>query len=225
MPRPVVADRGRAGHAHHEVGGGAVIYPCAHAEEGREPVGGHRAGGVSDGGRPAHAGERMPQRVAREVSGQAVRPPCTAPASSSAPTCRIGSFIEAYGLPPTNAVPASGASMPRITRIVVDLPAPFGPRKPVTRPGFKDDMPFGRCRPGRSPARSSPGPWPRLPAARQPTTDDRRGSPSATSLGNLAKPSPTCSTTPPSRSLGPGLHTADRRRKPEAVKRRTLGIT
>jgi hypothetical protein len=25
---------------------------------------------------------------------------------------------------------------PTMTRIVVDFPAPFGPRKPVTRPGF-----------------------------------------------------------------------------------------
>jgi hypothetical protein len=35
----------------------------------------------------------------------------------------------------TVAVPAVGRSRPRIIRIVVDLPAPFGPRKPVTRPG------------------------------------------------------------------------------------------
>ena len=35
----------------------------------------------------------------------------------------------------TSAVPESGRSSPRITRIVVDLPAPFGPAKPVTRPG------------------------------------------------------------------------------------------
>ncbi len=33
------------------------------------------------------------------------------------------------------AVPDVGAVRPTITRIVVDLPAPFGPRKPVTRPG------------------------------------------------------------------------------------------
>src|SRR5580693_4943255 len=33
------------------------------------------------------------------------------------------------------AVPASGASRPRMTRMVVDLPAPFGPMKPVTWPG------------------------------------------------------------------------------------------
>ena len=34
------------------------------------------------------------------------------------------------GWPPTRAVPASGASRPRITRIVVVLPAPFGPDEP-----------------------------------------------------------------------------------------------
>jgi len=32
--------------------------------------------------------------------------------------------------------PLVGASNPRIRRIVVDLPAPLGPRKPVTIPGF-----------------------------------------------------------------------------------------
>src|SRR5579863_3691834 len=33
------------------------------------------------------------------------------------------------------AVPASAASRPSMTRMVVDLPAPFGPTKPVTWPG------------------------------------------------------------------------------------------
>jgi hypothetical protein len=33
------------------------------------------------------------------------------------------------------AVPLVGAVRPTMTRIVVDLPAPLGPRKPVTRPG------------------------------------------------------------------------------------------
>ena len=37
--------------------------------------------------------------------------------------------------PPTSARPSSGASRPRITRMVVDLPAPLGPTKPVTVPG------------------------------------------------------------------------------------------
>jgi hypothetical protein len=33
------------------------------------------------------------------------------------------------------AVPDVGTVRPTMTRIVVDLPAPFGPRKPVTVPG------------------------------------------------------------------------------------------
>ena len=39
-----------------------------------------------------------------------------------------------YRFPFTRASPVSGRSSPRITRIVVDLPAPFGPTKPVTSP-------------------------------------------------------------------------------------------
>ena len=39
------------------------------------------------------------------------------------------------GRPLTSAAPAVGRSRPRIIRIVVDLPAPLGPRKPVTTPG------------------------------------------------------------------------------------------
>src|SRR5512146_1741529 len=35
-----------------------------------------------------------------------------------------------------SAVPLVGEARPRITRIVVVLPAPFGPRKPVTFPGW-----------------------------------------------------------------------------------------
>jgi hypothetical protein len=35
----------------------------------------------------------------------------------------------------TFALPAVGASSPTIIRIVVDFPAPLGPRKPVTIPG------------------------------------------------------------------------------------------
>ncbi len=31
--------------------------------------------------------------------------------------------------------PLVGSSRPRIIRMVVDFPAPFGPRKPVTMPG------------------------------------------------------------------------------------------
>jgi hypothetical protein len=35
----------------------------------------------------------------------------------------------------TVTLPLVGRSRPTIMRIVVDLPAPFGPRKPVTWPG------------------------------------------------------------------------------------------
>jgi hypothetical protein len=35
--------------------------------------------------------------------------------------------------------PCVGASRPRIIRMVVVLPAPFGPRKPVTRPGLMEN--------------------------------------------------------------------------------------
>src|SRR4051812_47481136 len=38
------------------------------------------------------------------------------------------------------AVPAVGWSSPRISRIVVVLPAPFGPRKPVTMPGSTEKV-------------------------------------------------------------------------------------
>jgi hypothetical protein len=54
--------------------------------------------------------------------------------SSSAPAASSGRRQAAYGRPPIVTDPESGASRPRISRIVVDLPAPFGPRKPVTWP-------------------------------------------------------------------------------------------
>ena len=65
----------------------------------------------------------------------ALRPPCTAFASSSAPTSCNGQISWPYRRPCTLTSPALGASRPRIVRIVVDLPAPFGPRNPVTLPG------------------------------------------------------------------------------------------
>ena len=60
---------------------------------------------------------------------------CTAFASSSAPTSVRGEWCCAYGLPLTMTLPAVGRSSPMIMRMVVDFPAPFGPRKPVTVPG------------------------------------------------------------------------------------------
>ena len=65
----------------------------------------------------------------------AERPVCTARASSKAPTSRSGARCSAYGRPLTVIRPDVGASRPMIMRMVVDFPAPFGPRKPVTIPG------------------------------------------------------------------------------------------
>ena len=71
---------------------------------------------------------------------RAARPLCTARASSSAPTFRNGSRSAAYGRPSIVAVPVPGRSRPRIRRIVVDLPAPLGPRKPVILPGWMENV-------------------------------------------------------------------------------------
>src|SRR5262249_25946114 len=66
---------------------------------------------------------------------KALRPGCNACASSKAPTSSIGKRRVAYRAPLIVAVPAFAVSRPRIKRMVVLLPAPFGPRNPVTRPG------------------------------------------------------------------------------------------
>ena len=64
-----------------------------------------------------------------------MRPPWTFLASSNAPISFSGRRERSYGCPLTSALPDVGRSSPRIMRIVVDLPAPLGPRKPVTTPG------------------------------------------------------------------------------------------
>jgi hypothetical protein len=66
---------------------------------------------------------------------RALRPPWAARASISAPTSRIGLAAWRCGFPSIVTAPAVGRSRPRISRIVVVLPAPFGPTKPVTIPG------------------------------------------------------------------------------------------
>ena len=63
-----------------------------------------------------------------------MRPGWKAVASSAAPTVRSGSSIAVGGRPSTSASPALGRSRPSSARIVVVLPAPLGPRKPVTVP-------------------------------------------------------------------------------------------
>src|SRR3954452_1591677 len=65
-----------------------------------------------------------------------VRPACWAEASRRTPTSRPGLGRSANRCPLMVAVPDVGTVRPTMMRIVVDLPAPFGPRKPVTRPGW-----------------------------------------------------------------------------------------
>ena len=63
-----------------------------------------------------------------------VRPACWAEASSITPTSRPGLGRSAKCRPEMVAVPSVGVVRPTIIRMDVDFPAPFGPRKPVTRP-------------------------------------------------------------------------------------------
>ena len=56
--------------------------------------------------------------------------------SSTAPTIRSGSRSSRYGRPSISARPLLGVLSPTMVRIAVDLPAPLGPRKPVTTPGL-----------------------------------------------------------------------------------------
>lgn len=53
---------------------------------------------------------------------------------SSAPTARAGWSRDRKVEPSISASPSSGVSSPTIMRMVVDLPEPFGPKKPVTSP-------------------------------------------------------------------------------------------
>ena len=50
------------------------------------------------------------------------------------------SGVVTIGFPLTVASPEVGASRPRIRRIVVDFPDPFGPRNPVTTPGSDGEV-------------------------------------------------------------------------------------
>ena len=66
---------------------------------------------------------------------RAVCDPCRPLASSREPPAHSGALRSLYFLPATVTVPVVGLSRPMIMRMVVDLPAPLGPRKPVTVPG------------------------------------------------------------------------------------------
>ena len=63
-----------------------------------------------------------------------MRPGCTACASSIAPTMARGAAASTNERPSMRTVPLVGRCSPRIMRMVVDLPAPLGPSRPVTRP-------------------------------------------------------------------------------------------
>ena len=57
------------------------------------------------------------------------------------PTTRPGLGRSAYRLPLMVIDPEVGGVRPQSARRVVDLPAPFGPRKPVTVPGVRRLLP------------------------------------------------------------------------------------
>ena len=80
-------------------------------------------------------GGRALLRASTARWARAVRPPWTSAASSSAPTWRSPRGRSAKRRPATVTLPAVGRFRPRIRRRVVDLPAPLGPRNPVTCPG------------------------------------------------------------------------------------------
>jgi hypothetical protein len=82
----------------------------------------HLPGGVQVNGGSDARGDRTCARHSRCAC--ALRPPCTAVASSSAPTSRIALYKPANGLPLMVTDPAVGRSSPRIIRIVVVLPNP-----------------------------------------------------------------------------------------------------
>src|SRR5215210_6330150 len=68
------------------------------------------------------------------------RPACWADASSRVPTRRPGFGRSRWRPPRTWAWPLSGSERPTSIRIVVVLPAPLGPRKPVTVPGSQRNV-------------------------------------------------------------------------------------
>src|SRR5690625_6520134 len=63
-----------------------------------------------------------------------VRPGWNQEASRTAPTTSAGLVWAVSGSPSMSTVPVVGLWSPRRQRMVVDLPAPFGPRNPVMDP-------------------------------------------------------------------------------------------
>ena len=118
---------------------GGDAEPLAHAErEAADALAGHLAS-ARRGRSPRRPGARAMPCVWRQreqvVVGRAPGVDRRAPRAArrpraAAPACsRYGLAVD------RDACRRVGASRPMIMRIVVDLPAPFGPRKPVTIPG------------------------------------------------------------------------------------------
>src|SRR5881275_1574663 len=78
----------------------------------------------------------MSARIRRWL--RALRPGWNEASSSTAPTRALGRSSSSYGTPPNVAEPDDGRIRPSSARIVVLLPAPFGPRNPVTRPAYAE---------------------------------------------------------------------------------------
>ena len=73
----------------------------------------------------------------------AVSRPSSAMPSGTTPICRFNSSAPALnGWPRISIVPALGSSSPVSILMVVDLPAPFGPRKPKNCPGATLNVTF-----------------------------------------------------------------------------------
>ena len=112
--------------------------PLAHAE--REPADAppghlgqpdHRQHLVD----PAPARGRLPRRRHQQVVAGRCATGGRRPRRAARPTSRAGSRDAAVRAAVERGRARVGAVEPRSSRIVVLLPDPFGPRKPVTRPG------------------------------------------------------------------------------------------
>src|SRR5947207_9760767 len=96
----------------------------------------------------------MSARIRRWL--RALRPGWNDASSSTAPTRALGRSSSSYGTPPNVAEPDEGRIRPSSARMVVLLPAPFGPRKPVTRPA---SMPKERCSTAATPPKCLDRSW------------------------------------------------------------------
>ncbi|GMA41895.1 hypothetical protein GCM10025883_39400 [Mobilicoccus caccae] len=90
---------------------------------------------------PASAAAPAIREVGRHIEAVAscsaaspVRPGWKHSESSTDPTTTAGFGSRRYGRPSTNAVPESASANPRRILMVVDLPAPLGPRNPTMLP-------------------------------------------------------------------------------------------